>query len=342
MINFLQNKSLDYDLLKQVLSESHKNNQFTNGGPAKRTLERLLHELLEIEDSKEVLCVGNGTLALHAIKLFLKKKQGDLRWASPSFTFPSCVVGGFSTNLCDIELETMTLPLSSLEDNDGIIITSLFGTYPPNLQAFVEKCKQQNKKLILDVASSPMTKIKGKNICNFADYSFGSLHHTKLLGFGEGGFIILPKEEYYEMSSVVAFGYRAEQIERIYHPLSSNFKMTDVAAASIIQHIEKLNLNIFIEMQERFKDALNNLQNCSLLLPKEGVIYGNLPVIFNNPQNKKTFFNEGIEAQKYYYPLLARHNNSVFVYDRIVNFPLHTDLSSKDIDKIINSIKEKG
>jgi dTDP-4-amino-4,6-dideoxygalactose transaminase len=342
MINFLQNKSLDYDLLKQVLSESHKNNQFTNGGPAKRTLERLLHELLEIEDSKEVLCVGNGTLALHAIKLFLKKKQGDLRWASPSFTFPSCVVGGFSTNLSDIELETMTLPLSSLEDNDGIIITSLFGTYPPNLQAFVEKCKQQNKKLILDVASSPMTKIKGKNICNFADYSFGSLHHTKLLGFGEGGFIILPKEEYYEMSSVLSFGYTREQKVRLYNGLSSNYKMSDIAASAVIQQLKKINLDLVMEIQNEFISELNNLQNSKLFLFNEGVAYGNLPILFKNPQDKKTFFDQGIDAQKYYYPLSMEHNNSMFVYNRIVNFPLHTDLAPSDINKIINCVKEIG
>ena len=340
MIKFLQNKSLDYDLYRQALLESEESNQFTNGGPAKRDLEQLLHEKLQIEDNKAVLCTANGTLALHAIKLFLRRKHGNLRWASPSFTFPSCVVGGFSTDLYDIEMETVTLPLSSLNKCDGVIITSLFGTYPPNLQTFVEDCKNQNKKLILDVASSPMTKIDGKNICNFGDYSFGSLHHTKLLGFGEGGFIIMPKEEYYEMSSIVAFGYNTEQAVRVYHPLSSNFKMTDVAAASIIQHIKKLNLNIFLEMQELFTNALVNLENCSLLLPNTEVVYGNLSIIFDNPQSKKTFFDKGIEAQKYYYPLVAEHTNSMLIYERIINFPLHTDLTQQDFNVIVKAIKE--
>jgi dTDP-4-amino-4,6-dideoxygalactose transaminase len=340
MINYIQNKRMDFDVFKKIISKSELKNQFTNSGPAKKELEQILHKLLKIDDGKSVLCVSNGTLALHTIKLFFQRKKSDFTWVSPSFTFPSCVVGGFKTSIVDIELKSMTLPIKQTKKYDGTIITSLFGTYPENLKELLSYASKNNKKVILDVASSPMTIIDGKNICNFGDYSFGSLHHTKYLGFGEGGFIILPKEEYKEMSSIMAFGYTVEQVVRKFNPLSSNYKMSDVAAAAIIQHLQKLDLDLFLNIQHDFTNKLNSLENSKLFLFNQGLVYGNLPILFKNPQNKKTFVKQGIEVQKYYYPLSTDHNNSMFVYDRIINFPLHTDLTSNDIKKIINSIKE--
>lgn len=340
MINYIQNKKMDIDKFKEIISNSESLNQFTNSGPAKKYLEQILHKLLNINNDKEVLCVSNGTHALHAIKLFFQRRNPNFSWVSPSFTFPSCTVGGFKTSIVDIELESMTLPLQEIKKYDGSIITSLFGTYPHNLKQLLSFATNNNKKVILDVASSPMTTIDGKNICNFGDYSFGSLHHTKYLGFGEGGFIVLPKEDCVEMSSILAFGYTADQAVRRCNPLSSNYKMSDVAAAAIIQHLQKLDLDLLLNIQNDFINKLDNLDNSSLFLYNQGTVYGNLPILFKNSQSKKTFFKQGIEAQKYYYPLSTDHNNSMFIYDRIINFPLHVDLTSKEINKIINSIKE--
>ena len=331
---------MDIDRFKQIISKSESLNQFTNSGPAKKDLEQILHKLLNISDDKSVLCVSNGTLALHAIKLFFQRRNPNFSWVSPSFTFPSCTVGGFKTSIVDIELRSKTLSREEIKKYDGTIITSLFGTYPGNLKELLSCASRNNKKVILDVASSPMTTIDGRNICNFGDYSFGSLHHTKYLGFGEGGFIVLPKEEYTEMSSILAFGYTANQAVRKYNPLSSNYKMSDVAAAAIIQHLQKLDLDLLLNIQNDFTEQLNDLENSSLFLHNEGTFYGNLPILFKEPQNKESFFKQGIEAQKYYYPLSVDHDNSMFTYDRIINFPLHTDLTSRDISKIINSIKE--
>ena len=193
MIRFVQNKNIDIFLFEEIIRDSGKSNHFTNNGPAKFALERKLEELLDIGCDKAVLCVANGTLALHSIYLFLNKKYGKLKFVSPSFTFPSCSVSNWGIQILDIENKNYTIPLTeeNLDKYDAFIITNLFGTYPKNIDQWISKCKVKNKILIFDNASSPLSKVGGVNICNLGDFSFGSLHHTKYLGFGEGGFLVV-------------------------------------------------------------------------------------------------------------------------------------------------------
>ena len=51
-----------------------------------------------------------------------------------------------------------------------------------------------NKFLIFDNAATPFTYYKGKSCCNYGHGSTISFHHTKPLGFGEGGAIIVDKK----------------------------------------------------------------------------------------------------------------------------------------------------
>lgn len=334
MIKYVQNKHIDYERMSDILYESSISNHFSNNGPTKNKLEKFLEQKLKIDETKRVICVSNGTLALHGLLLYLSKK-GITTWVTPSLTFPSCVVNTSNVYVEDIELDTLTVNYNTAMKYDGVIITSLFGTYPEN----IEKWCNSSKVIILDVASSPMTEILGKNICNFGNYSFGSLHHTKYLGFGEGGFIVAPKEEYYEIVSALGFGFSLKDTNRIHDPKSSNFKMSDVSAAAILQHAERYDLNKHLEVQKEMIDFVQNLENVKPLMFKEGVVYGNLPLLFDKKVDKYFFLSNGLEVQKYYYPIF-NHENSMNVYDRILNFPLHSDMSKLQIEKIKRLLEE--
>lgn len=341
MINYVKDKFIDLDKFSEFLKESHQTNQFTNRGPAKRLLERKLEQILDIDNSKSVLCTSNGTLALHAIYFYLNKKFGNIKFASPSYTFPSCVVGFNQTDLLDIELDNFTIPLTQkvIDEYDAFIITNLFGTYPGNIYEWVNKCKLSNKLLIFDSASSPMTKINGVNICNFGDFSFGSLHHTKFLGFGEGGFIVLPTDLYDEFEKILGFGFSKLSIKRVHCPYSSNYKMSDVTAASILQNIERYNLESHIKNQSTFIKNLSELNGVKPFNYKEGVFYGNMSIIYDKPIDIGIFRANNIEAQKYYYPL-ENHKNSLFLFERMINIPLYDSLSTEQVDYMTSIVKE--
>tara|TARA_R110000824_G_scaffold53249_3_gene147495 strand:+ start:2956 stop:3987 length:1032 start_codon:yes stop_codon:yes gene_type:complete len=339
MIKYVQEKKIDYPLFEKILSDSSATNQFTNIGPAKIKLEKKLKEILNLPDTKTVVCTANGTLSLHALFFFFKAR-GLKRFVTPSYTFPSSIVGGFETEVVDISLENYCFEEEEkiIQENDCIIITNLFGTYPKNLKSILQQCKENNTKVILDNASSPMTNIEGENFCSLGDASFGSLHHTKYLGFGEGGFIVIDKEHKEEINRILGFGFTGKTVERISEPYSSNFKFSDVTAAAILQHIINYDLSAHIEKQNLFVEMISDVEGVSIFNYSEGVVYGNMPIVFKDPASTSFFRDNYIEAHKYYYPL-RNHKNSLFLYERIINLPLYSTLNDFEIEKIVKIVK---
>ena len=344
MIKYVQQKKVDYDLVKFLLENSQKSNQYTNRGPAKYELEKKLSEILELPKNKKVICVANGTLALHSIFLFLKEKYSKrIKMVSPSFTFPSCVVGGYNTSIVDIEMQNYTIPLTkeTIDSYDCFIITNLFGTYPSNLLEWQKQCKENNKILILDNASSPLSKINGIGINNIGDFSFGSLHHTKFLGFGEGGFIVTDEKNYEKFNEIIGFGFETSSTKRKYQKNSSNYKISDINCAFIHQHIIRYDINLHKEIQNSLIKKINEIDGLKVFNYSEGVVYGNLPILYEENINHLYFKDKNIECNKYYYPL-KRHKNSMQLYRKIVNLPLHSDLTEYEIDAMVNILKRSS
>jgi len=336
MINFLANKKLDYARIQDILSVSESKNHYTNDGPVKRLLEKKLEEILEIDEDKCVVCVSNGTTALHTL-MFLCEEYLDVNsWVVPAFTFPSPVVGtGCNVSILDIEYDTYTLDFdqNKLHKFDGIVLTNLFGSYV-DLYKWQAYCDATGKILIFDNASSPLSKCNGVNICNFGDCSFGSLHHTKYLGCGEGGFVVVPKQYYDKVLSIVNFGF---YFDRKHKKLSSNFKMSDVSAAFILCHIENYNIDKHKEVQNKLVNMIKSIDGVNLFNYKPGTVYNNFPVLFDQPIGTEAFDNSGIVVHKYYEPLKSLPFSNM-LFDHIINFPLNNEFDDNNIDCIIDAI----
>jgi dTDP-4-amino-4,6-dideoxygalactose transaminase len=336
MITYIEAKQISFARVEKILETSQRVNHFSNNGPVKQLLENELESLLKIDKGKRVICLSNGTAALHAL-MFMFSKRGITKWVTPAFTFPSVTVGhGLDVDILDIDPETSTLPLDPelLEGYDGIVITTLFGC-DVGIENWVEFGKEHNKVIIFDNASSPMTLVNNKNMCNFGDASFGSLHHTKYLGFGEGGFAVVDAVDYDELSAISNFGFLDT---KIHQPLSSNFKMSDVSAAFILQHIEQYNLKTHKKRQTQLLDKLKNINGVQPLLYKKGTMYGNFPVVFDKRIDNAYFDRFGIRAQKYYKPL-QNLPHSIDLFRRIINLPLYASLTTKNVGEIFKAIK---
>lgn len=329
MISYIQRKEIDFNKIKKLLSVSINKNHFTNNGPVKTLLEEYLQNILNLPLNKKVLCVANGTNALHALIYHYEIKSGkQLKWITPAFTFPSCVVQESNTEILDISPTTYTLDDSLLENKefDGIILTNLFGSKLKfNSEKYLDKI------IIYDNASSFMT----PEICLDGNASFSSLHHTKTLGFGEGGFIVCDIEDYDSLKSIIGFGFKGT--DRTYNPKSSNYKMSDVAAAYILQHIQTYNVEKHYEIQNKFISKIKNISGVKILNENDNTFYGNLPLIFDKTPNHKFFINANIEVNKYYKPLKSL-KNSDDLYEKILNFPLYNTLTDYEIQYICDTI----
>jgi dTDP-4-amino-4,6-dideoxygalactose transaminase len=340
MIEFLPRKNIDKKRIGNLLSISQSKNHFANTGPVKKMLEERLCKELELSEDKRVVCCSSGTAALHSLMYFCNEQFGTKRWAVPSFTFPSPVVGNpFDVCIFDIDPETYTIPMGGdrLDNYDGIILTNLFGTIIKNIDEWEKYASSKNKILIFDNAASPLSIHDGKNISKFGDYSFGSLHHTKYLGFGEGGFAVIPTDQYDIINSLNNFGF---YWLREYKENSSNFKMSDVAAAYILSHIESFDRSRHIAKQTMFLmmlEQLNGAKPFNLYTDSDFAVYNTMPVVFDKPANEHYFKNRNIMAHKYYKPLYDSPN-AKNLYDHIINFPLYSELTESDLNQIVDQI----
>ncbi len=341
IIKWICNKSIDYNYVNSQLEKCIKTNIFTNFGENVSLLQSHLENILKIDKNKCVIMINNGSSALNALIQFYNKiNNKKLNYVVQSFTFPCCHQAFLSDSIIiDID-ENMGPCIKTLEkrinEYDGIIITNCFG-HCVNIKLYEEFCNKNNKILIFDNAASPYTFYNDKNILNYGDANFISLHHTKPIGFGEGGAIIIDRKHKEDIEKIICFGYtKSNRFD--YDTYSSNYKMNETNSIYIFQWIQNfdnilsINNNLSTYIYDKIKkytkiktfknyaDKTNNLLCC-------------FPIIFDESIDLSNFEENNIQVKKYYSPLDYKCKNSVELFNNIICFPLHIDISYEDIDK---------
>ena len=340
-INLVPSKPINQTRVEELLNECKATNHYTNNGPLTRLLEQLIREKLVIDDDKDIVIVSNGTVALWvavaAIELHHDKK---LRWATQSFTFPPSAQGILKDVLIvDIDEEgglelTDDLHLSV----DGIIVTNVFGNLV-NIQKYVNWCEKFNKYLIFDNAATSYSFYQGKNSVNYGNCSTLSFHHTKPIGFGEGGAVIIDKKFSKELRRLINFGIDESHG---WHRWGGNYKLSDVSCAYIIQHLETLH-TIYNKTKSLFDYVIKRLPFSRIkLFPNfsdEIGLVSCLTLLYENSEESLEAIEKlstvDIFSRKYYYPLV-NSSNAVKIFDKIVCIPLHYCMTEEDMEYIIN------
>ena len=344
-INWLNKKKINSARVNELIEDSVLTNQFTNYGPAVKLLEDKVRTILKINDDKSIIVVDNGTSAIHAlvsgINIYHNKK---FKFATQAFTFPASAQGPLKDAIIlDID-DDIGLDINVIPSNiDGIIVTNVFGNVV-NINKYVDWSNKNNKFLIFDNAATSFTSYNKQNSCNYGTGSIISFHHTKPIGFGEGGAIIVDKIYEKEIRKCINFGIDNAALNPQYHREGSNYKMSDIAAAYIIQYFENFDaiINKHQELYRLFKDELDKIDGAKLLSNMSDSLpfVSCLPVLFENEINakEKYFLDRGIYCRKYYKPL-EKLPISMKIYDHILCFPCNIDMTNDDILYIINSIK---
>ena len=337
-VNWLNRKTPDFNRVQTLLDESVRKNHFTNSGPLSKRLEDLLREKLEIEDSKIVRTAANGTAALHLLIEGMRLYHGkDLKFATHAWTFPSAVIGPLKdTQIVDLTSD-FDIDLDEVSDDvDGIIVTNPFG-YLMDLDRHSRWAEKKNKILIYDNAASPLSykkigKYEGLNSLNFGEGSFISLHQTKLLGFGEGGLLVADKKYEEAIDRAMNFGFDRE---RNWHPHSSNYRMSDISAAFIYDHVER-NFTKITEhsalLEETFDEVCQH--NGWKKMPNKAGDWCllNSLVFFSSTTDIKNL--DSFEWKRYYKPLIDRPNARKF-FSEVICLPCHLDVSVYDLRSLM-------
>lgn len=333
-------KYLNMDAVHSHLADSLRGNHLANGGPCAKKLEHVLRDLLEIGSDKALFVASSGTAALHALTGALCMEHGELRFATQSYTFPSTVVQLLRSSLV-VDIDEGGGPDLALvpDDIDVLIVTNSFG-HVVEYQRYLDWAEAKRKLLLFDNASTPATYYNGVNSLNLGTGSAISLHHTKPIGFGEGGAVIVDRKYENAVKRCMNYGYDVQKGDLVYSAYGSNYKLPDTSAAFILAYLERYSW-IREKHETLYASFARKLRDLSgvRLFPSavEAHFTSCLPVVFDKPVNTRAFVEKGIHAHKYYKPLRPTPVASAF-YERVICLPLHVDLTEKDLDAYITAV----
>jgi dTDP-4-amino-4,6-dideoxygalactose transaminase len=307
MINFVHQKTINIPLFSKYLETANNTNQFTNYGYATKLLEIRARNMLQIADTKAIIAVCNGAAALNAIVQTIH--ENELVY-SQDFTFPcNFQIPDVLTNVFD--LNTDYEPDVDQIPFDGIvIITNCFG-HVNNLDQIINHATKHKQKIIFDNAASPYSFYNNSNISNYGIASYISLHHTKPIGFGEGGLIIIDKVYEEKARSIINFGL----VNKVPVHKGNNYKMSEIAAASILQWWDSFDID---ELNSKYIKAYNKYaDNASQILPNyASSFFPNCVPVINSNTNY-----DNMDVRKYYTPNKGLRN-SVDLYNKIKCVPI--------------------
>jgi dTDP-4-amino-4,6-dideoxygalactose transaminase len=351
-MNWVPNKSIDKEKVNIYLQESIDTNQFTNGGPVVSKLERTLRDLLQIDSSKSIVCVANGTVALWAaaVAIEMQAHHSHLRYATQSFTFPASAQGPLSkASILDIDSDCGP-DLSFLQcypdTIDCLIVTNVFGNVV-NIAKYEEWAKLYSKYIIYDNAATPFTSFNGRNSCNYGTAATLSFHHTKPIGFGEGGAIIIDSIYEKTLRRIINFGIDNSVVKPLnWSRKGGNYKMSDIQAAYILQYILKIP-NIKQHHQELysyFADCMDSVKGIRLFPNwSDEIPFVSCLCILSDKSDSiiQDLLKENIFCRKYYNPL-SLTPNAIEMYSKIVCISLTVDMDKEDINTIVSILQNHG
>lgn len=347
MINWTGIKEVNNKIINNNILSCIKSRQFTNNGIFVRQLQNKIKNIFKIENNKEVLMVCNGAMGINALigglNTYFNKK---LKWAVQSFTFP-CSHQGLLCDSIILDIDENMGPniqklVEIINNFDGLLITNCFGC-SVNIDLYVSFCKKYNKLLLFDNAASPLTYYNGINHLNYGDGCMVSLHHTKPIGFGEGGFIVFNKKYIEIMENTICFGYTKTN-KYNYDINAGNYKMSELNAIYIDNYLNNLK-HIFDHHTDMIKYFIQKITNNKLdskfklftnYADYNTSLLSSIPLIFNKQISLDPFLLNNIEAKKYYYPLDINSVNSKKLFDNIICLPLTLDTTYLIIDIYIN------
>ncbi len=340
--DFIENKVIDFTLLELLLTQSKNTNHWANYGPASIELENHLSEALKINKTQKIIVCKSATDALFILtNIKAIKKKKPLKWVISSFGFISTNIGPLANaTIIDCQLNGL-ISLKELKELpphswDGLIITNVFGLFN-HFEEYIKLCHELNKEIIIDNALG--FHFKARENTNSPNEII-SLHQTKPWGMGEGGCLVINKDDEDLSRALINFGVGLEPSLRVY---ASNSKLADINAALILQRLYKIKEwePKYIEQTLRVSETVDKLSLHPLSpLPKH-YASGQLPILSLSEVSTHTIIknNSPIQFGKYHCALSDTTKNALRIYKHILNIPCHSDMIKLSDIQIKNAIE---
>ncbi|SOE19955.1 dTDP-4-amino-4,6-dideoxygalactose transaminase [Spirosomataceae bacterium TFI 002] len=343
----------DYDAYLDKIWDNH---WLTNNGPLLQELESELQKKL---NSKNLLFVGNGTIALQiAIKaLELKGEIITTPYSycatTTSILWENCIPVFVDINDHDCNINASIIEDKITEKTSAILATHVYGN-PCDVAEIEKIAKKHNLKVIYDAAHAFGVKIGDNSLLNYGDVSTCSFHATKVYHTTEGGAVITSIESVHKkMSLLRSFGH----VNDDYLSIGINGKNSEFHAAMglcNLKYVDEL-IDKRGELSALYDELLDFTKMRRPYSKVENLTYNNAyyPVIFKSNEDTANVISalnkENIFPRKYFYPSLNTLDYSGSkdscpisedIVHRVLSLPLYPDLEKEIVIKITKIVNQ--
>jgi perosamine synthetase len=140
-------------------------------------------------------------------------------------------------NLC-MDFEKMKAAIT--DKTKAVMLVTINGRYPDNIEEFATFCKERNLWLIEDAAQSLGSRYSGKHLGTFGDIGSFSFSAPKIITTGQGGALITDNETLFDRIKKIRDFGRDKGGSDHYLVKGWNFKFTDIQAIIGIEQMKKL------------------------------------------------------------------------------------------------------
>lgn len=192
--------------------------------------------------------VSNGTVSLVVALLACGVGPGD-EVIVPDYTMAATATAapliGATTVFVDIEAESLALDFNLLtqavtERTRAVMLVSINGRYPRDLEKIAAFCKNKGIYLIEDAAQSLGSRYQGRHLGTFGDIGSFSFSAPKIITTGQGGALVTDNDELMDRICKIRDFGRSQSGCDHYLTLGWNFKFTDIQAVIGLEQMKKL------------------------------------------------------------------------------------------------------
>lgn len=353
----------DLDDFNSLLKEIWSSKWITNNGQFHQKLEEALCDYLKVPF---ISLFTNGTLplltALQALRI-----SGEVITTPYSFvaTTHSIWWNGIKPVFVDIDPSNCGIDPDKIEAaitprTTAIMPVHCYGKPCDNkrIQAIADK---YGLKVIYDAAHAFGVEVDGESVLNWGDMSTLSFHATKVYTTIEGGAIVMHDEATKKRIDYLKnFGFASET--EVVAP-GINGKLDEVRAVYGLLNLKQVDkaINARHQVAIQYREAFQNVKGIQFFNDMIGVKhnYSYFPIFINAEEYGMTrdelYFklrDHNILGRRYFYPLISTFStysglpsaspdnlpNATRIANEVICLPMHHELSSDDINRIIELI----
>ncbi|HQO02180.1 MAG TPA: dTDP-4-amino-4,6-dideoxygalactose transaminase [Spirochaetota bacterium] len=356
------------------INEVIKKNKFAGDGEYTRLCSRWLEEKFSCP---RVLLTTSCTHALEICAILADIREGD-EVIMPSFTFTSTansfVMRGARLVFVDVRPDTMNMDeecvRAAVSDKTRAIVPVHYGGVVCEMDSIADAAKGRKIHVIEDAAQAILSTYKGRSAGTIGDLGTFSFHETKNIQCGEGGALLVNREDYVENAEIIrekgtnrAKFFRGEIDKYGWVSLGSSYLPSELNAAFLYAQLEEAEKIIADRMNtwNMYHDAFADLEKEGRItrpvVPGECVHNAHLYYIKVADLNERTALIDFLKSREvysvfHYIPLHSSIAGRQFGYfhgedvwttresERLLRLPLWYGMKKDEVLSVIDKVKE--